>query len=204
MTPERLQELLADYLTQPLAPVQVDQLLAYLDLLLKWNAKTNLTAIREPEEIVRRHFGESLALAEMVDEIAGLEQAADLGSGAGFPGLPIAIYCTELNITLIESQNKKATFLKEIARALNLSNVSVMNQRAEEVSLKFDLITMRAVERFTQALMVGANMLKPNGYFGLLVSAEQLPQIKMALAHKNIEWRDCALPGNARAVIGRT
>jgi 16S rRNA (guanine527-N7)-methyltransferase len=204
MTPERLLELLSDYVTQPLAPAQVEQLLAYLDLLLKWNAKTNLTAIREPEEIVRRHFGESLALAEMVDEIAGLEQVADFGSGAGFPGLPIAIYCAELKVTLIESQNKKATFLKEVARALNLTNVSVMNQRAEEVSLKFDLVTMRAVERFTQALMVGANMLKEGGYFGLLVSGEQLPQIKMALAHKNIAWRDRELPGNARSVIGST
>jgi 16S rRNA (guanine527-N7)-methyltransferase len=204
MTPERLQELVTDYLAQPLAPAQVDQLLAYLELLLKWNAKTNLTAIREPEEIVRRHFGESLALAEMVDEIAGLEQAADLGSGAGFPGLPIAIYCMEIHVTLIESQSKKATFLKEVARALNLNNVSVVNQRAEEVSLKFDLITMRAVERFTQALMVGANMLQPGGYYALLVSGEQLPQIKMVLQHKNIEWRERALPGNARAVIGRT
>jgi 16S rRNA (guanine527-N7)-methyltransferase len=204
MTPERLQELLSEYIEQPLAPRQLEQLLAYLDLLLKWNAKTNLTAIREPEQIVRRHFGESLALAEMVDELAGIETSADLGSGAGFPGLPLAIFCPEIKVTLVESQNKKATFLKEVVRTLDLPNVSVLNQRAEEVALKFDLVTMRAVERFTQALLVGTGMLRDGGYLGLLVSAEQLPQIKNALAHRNMTWHDESLPENARAVLGST
>lgn len=204
MTPERLQELLADYIEQPLSLRQREQLLAYLDLLLKWNAKTNLTAIREPEQIVRRHFGESLALAELVDELAGIETAADLGAGAGFPGLPLAIYCPEIKVTLIESQNKKATFLKEVVRTLDLANVSVLNQRAEEVALKFDLVTMRAVERFTQALMVGTGMLREGGYLGLLVSGEQLPEIKTALAHRNMTWHEEALPENARAVLGST
>lgn len=204
MTPERFQELLADYIEQPLSLRQTEQLLAYLDLLLKWNAKTNLTAIREAEQIVRRHFGESLALAELVDELAGIETAADLGSGAGFPGLPLAIFCPEVKVTLIESQNKKATFLKEVARTLDLANVSVLNQRAEEVALKFDLITMRAVERFTQALMVGTGMLREGGYLGLLVSIDQLPEIKTALAHRNMTWHEEALPDNARAVLGST
>ena len=203
MTPERLQELLADTIAQPLSPRQVEQLLAYLDLLLKWNAKMNLTAIREPEQIVRRHFGESLALAEVVDELAGIESVADLGSGAGFPGLPLAIYCPEIKVTLVESQNKKATFLKEAARALELENVSVLNQRAEEIALKFDLVTMRAVERFTQALMVGSLMLKPGGWLALLVSAQQVGEIKMVLAHRKIAWQEKALPDNARVLLGR-
>lgn len=204
MTPERLQEVVSEYIEQPLSARQSEQLLAYLDLLLKWNAKMNLTAIREPEQIVRRHFGESLALAELVDELAGIEVAADLGSGAGFPGLPLAIYCPEIKVTLIESQNKKATFLKEVVRTLELSSVSVLNQRAEEVALRFDLITMRAVERFTQALMVGTGMLREGGYLGLLVSGEQLPEIKTALAHRNMTWHEEALPENARAVLGST
>lgn len=204
MTPERLQDILSEYIDQPLSVRQTEQLLAYLELLLKWNAKTNLTAIREPEQIVRRHFGESLALAQLVDELAGIETAGDLGSGAGFPGLPLAIFCPEIKVTLIESQNKKATFLKEVVRALDLPNVSVLNQRAEEVALKFDLTTLRAVERFTQALMVGTGMLREGGYLGLLVSAEQLPEIKTALAHRNMTWHEAALPANARAVLGST
>jgi 16S rRNA (guanine527-N7)-methyltransferase len=203
MTPERIKELLSDYIAQPLAPRQLEQLLAYLDLLLKWNAKTNLTAIREPEQIVRRHFGESLALAEMVDELAGIETSADLGSGAGFPGLPLAIFCSEIKVTLIESQNKKATFLKEVVRTLDLSNVSVMNQRAEEVALKFDLVTLRAVERFTQALMVGSLMLKPGGWLAVLVSAQQVGEIKGVLVHRKMAWQDKQLPENARVLLGR-
>jgi 16S rRNA (guanine527-N7)-methyltransferase len=203
MTPERLQELLSDYIAQPLAPRQLEQLLTYLDLLLKWNAKTNLTAIREPEQIVRRHFGESLALAEMVDELAGIETSADLGSGAGFPGLPLAIFCPEIKITCIESQNKKATFLKEVVRTLDLPNVSVLNQRAEEVALKFDLVTMRAVERFTQALMVGSLMLKPGGWLAVLVSAQQVTEVKGVLVHRKIAWQEKQLPENARVLSGR-
>ena len=203
MTPERLQELLADYIEQPLSLRQSEQLLAYLDLLLKWNAKTNLTAIREPEPIVRRHFGESLALAELVDELAGIETAADLGSGAGFPGLPLAIFCPEIKVTLIESQNKKATFLKEVVRTLDLANVSVLNQRAEEVALKFDLITMRAVERFTQALMVASLMLKPGGWLAILVSAQQVAEVKGVLVHRKIAWQEKSLPDSARVLLGR-
>jgi len=203
MTPERLQELLSDYIAQPLAPRQLEQLLTYLDLLLKWNAKTNLTAIREPEQIVRRHFGESLALAEMVDELAGIETSADLGSGAGFPGLPLAIFCPEIKITCIESQNKKATFLKEVVRTLDLPNVSVLNQRAEEVALKFDFVTMRAVERFTQALMVGSLMLKPGGWLAVLVSAQQVTEVKGVLVHRKIAWQEKQLPENARVLLGR-
>jgi 16S rRNA (guanine527-N7)-methyltransferase len=203
MTPERLQELLAEYIEQPLSSRQVEQLLAYLDLLLKWNAKTNLTAIREPDQIVTRHFGESLALAEMVDELAGIEASADLGSGAGFPGLPLAIYCPEIKVTLIESQNKKATFLKEVVRTLDLANVSVLNQRAEEVALKFDVVTMRAVERFTQALMVGSLMLKPGGWLAVLLSTQQLGEIKGVLVHRRIAWQEKTLSANARVLLGR-
>jgi 16S rRNA (guanine527-N7)-methyltransferase len=203
MTPERLQELLADYIEQPLSFRQSEQLLAYLGLLLKWNAKTNLTAIREPEQIVRRHFGESLALAELVDELAGIETAADLGSGAGFPGLPLAIICPEVKVALIESQNKKATFLKEVVRTLDLANVSVLNQRAEEVALKFDLVTMRAVERFTQALMVASLMLKPGAWLAILVSAQQAAEVKGVLVHRKIAWQEKSLPENARVLLGR-
>jgi 16S rRNA (guanine527-N7)-methyltransferase len=203
MTAERLQELLSDYIETSLSSRQLEQLLAYLDLLLKWNAKTNLTAIREPEQIARRHFGESLALAEMVDELAEIEASADLGSGAGFPGVPLAIFCPEIKVTLVESQNKKATFLKEVVRTLDLPNVSVMNQRAEEVALKFDLVTMRAVERFTQALMVGSLMLKTGGWLAVLVSAQQVGEIKGVLVHRKIAWQEKSLPENARVLLGR-
>src|SRR3979490_2916864 len=100
--------LLTPYLSEVPATL-LPQLSTYLDLLLKWNARTNLTAIRDPEEIVRRHFGESLFAAQHLD--AGTTTLLDFGSGAGFPGLPIALLCPDIQVTLAESQNKKATFL---------------------------------------------------------------------------------------------
>src|SRR5277367_6238834 len=94
------------------------QLSTYLDLLLKWNARTNLTAIRDPEEIVRRHFGESLFAARHIAR--STQTLLDFGSGAGFPGLPIQLLRPKIAVTLAESQNKKATFLREAIRTLNL------------------------------------------------------------------------------------
>src|SRR6202022_891918 len=93
------------------------QLSTYLDLLLKWNARTNLTAIREPEEIVRRHFGESLFAGR---QLGTCKTLLDFGSGAGFPGVPIQLLRPEIQVTLAESQNKKATFLRELVRTLGL------------------------------------------------------------------------------------
>src|SRR3954451_9559731 len=125
METARIAELLEPFLQQDdggreeLAPSQLQQLSDYLDLLLRWNAKTNLTSVREPEEIVTRHFGESLFLARKVNR-EGIRSAIDLGSGAGFPGIPMKIYSPQLALTLIESQNKKATFLNEVIRKLTL------------------------------------------------------------------------------------
>src|SRR6202041_1504910 len=109
--------LLIPYLNPPAAILP--QLSAYLDLLLKWNARTNLTAIRNPEEIVRRHFGESLFAARHLDP--NTSSLLDFGSGAGFPGLPIALLRPDVQVTLAESQNKKATFLREVVRNLALT-----------------------------------------------------------------------------------
>src|SRR3978361_1386712 len=109
--------LLTPYL-QEIAPLVLSRLAVYLEILLKWNAKTNLTAIRDPEEIVRRHFGESLFAGRQLAPCATL---LDFGSGAGFPGLPIQLLWPEIVVTLAESQNKKATFLREVVRSLGLT-----------------------------------------------------------------------------------
>ena len=141
--------LLRPYLIPP--PALLPQLSAYLELLLKWNARTNLTAIREPEEIVRRHFGESLFAGRHVGDCDTL---LDLGSGAGFPGIPIALLRPEIQVTLAESQNKKATFLREVVRTLGLPNVEVWTGRAEAmpVERRFDTVTLRAVDNMAAAL----------------------------------------------------
>ena|SRR5271155_2349854 len=131
------------------------QLSLYLDLLLKWNARTNLTAVREPEEIVRRHFGESLFAAQYLDPSAST--LLDFGSGAGFPGLPIALLRPEIQVTLAESQNKKATFLREVVRNLKLPT-AIWAARVETMpeARLFHTVTLRAVDNMGAALAAAA------------------------------------------------
>jgi len=129
----------------PLTPAQLDHISTYIDLLLRWNARINLTAIRKPEEIVSRHFGESLFLARHLFPRPGNSArpafltstsngtVVDLGSGAGFPALPLKIWAPEIHLTLIESNHKKVAFLRETIRSLTLTNVNVIADRAEAV-----------------------------------------------------------------------
>jgi 16S rRNA (guanine527-N7)-methyltransferase len=166
----------------------------YIDILLRWNARINLTAIRDPEQIVIRHFGESLFAARILfprsSSVSSVVRAfdplrvADLGSGAGFPGIPLKLWAPHIALTLIESNNKKATFLREVTRALTLTNVNIQNARAETLSMQsFDLVTLRAVERFEKILTVAAAMLVAGGRLALLIGAAQFAAAQSALPH---------------------
>lgn len=180
-----LAALLAPYLDTPLSATQLAQLRAYLDLLLQWNARLNLTAVRDERHIVSRHFGESLFAARRLLEGRAAE-LVDFGSGAGFPGLPMKIYRPALRVTLIESQNKKATFLREVIRALKLSGTEVFADRGEKFGSTAELVTMRAVDKFANSLSVGASMVAPGGRLGLLIGAAQQATARTALA--NFSW----------------
>ncbi len=166
-----------------LSPLQLQQISTYIDILHRWNARINLTAIRDPEEIVPRHFGESLFAARCLfpSPSSGASQTlADVGSGAGFPGLPIKIWAPQLAVTLIESNHKKAAFLREVARALTLTDVDIQNARAETLPpSSFSVVTLRAVERFDSILPVAASLLAPSGRLALLIGDSQQAQ-----AHK--------------------
>lgn len=131
-------------------PTLLPQLEVYLQLLARWNERTNLSAIRQPEEMVQRHFGESLLLAMRLE---GKGTALDLGSGAGFPGLPVQLWWPDLRVTLAESQGKKSTFLREVSRTLGLGT-EVWSGRAETLVGKrtFGAVTMRAVDEPYKAL----------------------------------------------------
>jgi 16S rRNA (guanine527-N7)-methyltransferase len=151
MTQEEMSGLLAPYLEGAVVPEGLyAQLETYLELLTKWNARTNLTAIREPAEMVRRHFGESLFAARQLPECMTL---LDFGSGAGFPGLPMQLWRPELGVTLGESQNKKATFLREVCRTLELKT-EVWGARVEGMAAgrQFDVVALRAVDNMDAAL----------------------------------------------------
>ena len=263
MDPTRIAALLKPYLDGDLTPRQLDQISTYIDLLLRWNARINLTAIRDPEEIVTRHFGESFFMArhlfspsnpchpeqsslfgeanqaaksktgpDLVEEpalslskgdpsisspLAIVERAflpalpstnedssdphvtrgshnlaslpvdprvIDLGSGAGFPALPLKIWAPKIRLRLIESNHKKAAFLREAARALTLTNVDVIAERAETVSARLtpetqaDVVTFRAVEKFDKILPVALTFLAPFARLALLISAAQLPKLE--------------------------
>ncbi len=157
-----------------LADAQLSQLSAYLDLLLRWNARINLTAVRDPEQIVTRHFGESLFAARHLYphnwSLATDHWLLDFGSGAGFPGLPIKIWAPALRLTLIESQYRKAIFLREVIRALALPASDVFPSRAEDfdfstrhptLDTRYSSVTvaLRAVERFEKILPTAARLL---------------------------------------------
>jgi 16S rRNA (guanine527-N7)-methyltransferase len=206
---ERIAELLAPFLMAPLADAQLAQLAAYLEILHRWNARMNLTAIKDPEQVVTRHFGESLFAAQRLfpggpgcPQPGQGESVVDIGSGAGFPGLPIKIWQPELQVWLLESQSKKATFLKEVVRALDLQRVSVMNVRAEQFDAASGpvapggnapaatprvTITLRAVEKFDRILPIAAQ-LAGGGRLALLIGA-----LQVETAHKltpGFRWSD--------------
>ncbi len=233
MRPARIAELLEPFLPassangqQPTANDALYQHIStYIDILLRWNARINLTAIRDPEEIVTRHFGESLFAARHlfsatvpkasseknypVPSVSPVVKdfdfsVADLGSGAGFPGIPIRLWAPHINLTLIESNHKKGAFLREIVRALTLTNVNVFQGRAEQLlehqaqseghaqgedqaqsqahaRRGFALVTLRAVERFANILPVAASLVSPGGRLALLIGTSQLSQAQAAI-----------------------
>jgi 16S rRNA (guanine527-N7)-methyltransferase len=134
-----------------LPPLAYDQFETYLELLLRWNLRMNLTAVREPEAIIRRHFVEcAFAAQHLPSDIMTL---LDYGSGAGLPGIPIAICRPEIRVTLAEAQSKKIAFLSEALRVLSLAG-EVFSARVETMpaELVFDAVTMRAVEKLALAM----------------------------------------------------
>ena len=125
----------------PLTPAQEGALADHIELLLRWNARMNLTAVRKFDDAVRKHVGESLFLASHVT--AGPQSACDLGSGGGFPGIPLAVVRPEWRITLVERDVRKGVFLREASRGL--PNVNVVTKPFEEIPGSFDWLTSRAV-----------------------------------------------------------
>lgn len=183
----RLLEPFLDNAAAPLPPAVLNQISMYIDILLRWSARVNLTAIRIPEQIVTRHFGESLFAARHLLPLSGSSTempatppgasplAVDLGSGAGFPGLPMKIWSPQTKITLIESSHKKAAFLREVIRTLTLKDIDVFPGRAEGFPpASAELVTLRAVERFDEILPIAAALLAPKGRLALLIGQPQV------------------------------
>jgi 16S rRNA (guanine527-N7)-methyltransferase len=232
----RIAALLEPFLDRPLPAPTLEQISTYIDLLLRWNARINLTAVRDPEQIVTRHFGESFFLARHLFPAspkpshpeqshpersqAGSEangsakskdpystsspappqgilttpssspQVSDLGSGAGFPALPLKLWSPYIRLTLIESNHKKAAFLREVSRHLTLMDVNVIAGRAEAlltpIPPQADVVTLRAVERFDTSLPLAIRFLAPGARLALLIGASQLTNLPNLAP--TIEW----------------
>ena len=141
-------------------------LLAYLALLVRWNATYNLTAIRDPREMVAKHLLDSLAMHPYVDAIASAGgRLADLGTGPGLPGIPLAIAKPGLQVSLVESNGKKVRFLREAIRKLGLTNAEAVESRIEAFDApgRFDAITARALATLPLILESGGHLLRPGG-----------------------------------------
>ncbi|MFZ3264718.1 MAG: 16S rRNA (guanine(527)-N(7))-methyltransferase RsmG, partial [Terriglobales bacterium] len=273
---------LEPFLDHPLASVQLEQISTYIDLLLRWNARINLTAIRNPEEIVTRHFGESFFMARhlfpdsltnchperseskdpysstasasidavsaesklrrlrgvgaahrnpepsrgsldpyFIDKLAASHQnqgsaelgarrsqlirVLDIGSGAGFPALPLKIWAPGIHLTLIEANHKKAAFLKEASRALTLTDINVLTERAETLAERqgsecprADVVTFRAVEKFDQILPFATTFLAPAGRLALLIGAAQVSKLNPLPA---LTWQNINVPKSQNRVL---
>jgi 16S rRNA (guanine527-N7)-methyltransferase len=208
MDASTISRLLSPFLeSRNLSDIQLQQISAYLDLLLRWNARMNLTAVRDAESIVTRHFGESLFAARHLFPAAADPNTSliDIGSGAGFPGIPIKLWNPQLQVTLIESNHKKATFLREVVRTLGLTAIDVHIGRAEEFSgPPADVVTLRAVERFEDILPIATRLTEPGGKLLLLVGVSQ--QIRTADLAQEISWDEpipIPLSQNRILLVGR-
>lgn len=180
----RLNELLASAGLPVLDSELARKFESYLELLVRWNARMNLTAIRDTEGILSRHFVECIACARLLP--GGIETLLDFGSGAGFPGIPIALCRPEIEVTLAESQSKKAGFLREVLRTLALK-ARVFSGRAEKIDDTFGCVVLRAVDQMEEAILASMRLIAPGGWLGILTTGSESGEIQR-LPKLTVEW----------------
>ena len=161
-----------------LSSEQIAMVHEYVLLLVKWNRSISLTAITDPDEIVSRHFGESMFGAKLLPvENCRL---ADVGTGPGFPGIPLKILAPNLQLVLIESNKKKCAFLSEVVRSLGMSDVEVLMDRFEQIrpeTIKANFITSRALGEFKELLRWSSEALIPGGHVMLWLGQEDATRV---------------------------
>ncbi|WP_457642029.1 16S rRNA (guanine(527)-N(7))-methyltransferase RsmG [Persephonella sp.] len=166
----------------PLSQDQLNKFDIYLNMLTKWNRIYNLTSIRKKEEIIIKHFLDSLTLVKLFENVElniKNKKVADLGTGAGFPGVPLKIYYGDIiDLHLIEAVGKKCIFLEMLRKELGI-NYTVLCKRAEEVTDSFDIVLSRATGKTFDVLKWGKDILKEGGYLiimkGKKVEEELIP-----------------------------
>lgn len=147
---------------------KLSQLEQYYQLLIEWNEKINLTGITEKKEVYLKHFYDSISLIKVID-LNNINTLCDIGTGAGFPGIVLKIFYPDLEVTLLDSLNKRINFLNVVIEKLDLKKIKTIVARAEEYSIKnreiFDVVTARAVAPLSILLEYSIPLVKVNGYF---------------------------------------
>lgn len=182
----KLNQLLTAAGLEPLDPETAAKFEAYLSLFVRWNERLNLSAIRDEEGVISRHFFESIVVAGLLP--SKIRSLLDFGSGAGLPGIPIALCRPEIAVKLAESQSKKAAFLQETARTLGI-NAKVHGGRAEALHTTFDCVSLRAVDKMPQAVAAAVKLVAPNGWLALMATKKELAALQTA-AGAEISWSE--------------
>lgn len=197
--PSEIDALVHPALLHSLPTAAYEQLARYVQLVYRWNRKINLTAVA-PDEWVRLHIAECLRGAQKISD--NVRTVLDFGSGAGLPGIAIQIARPKLQVTLAESQNKKAVFLREAVRELKLEATQVFGGRVEDIpsDIQFDLVALRAVDRMDQALKAAHPRIASDGGCMIFTSLAQVPAVQSMLP--DIEWQSPDLiPGTEQRAI---
>lgn len=181
---------------------KVKKLLAYLDLLQKWNKVYNLTAIRDPKEMLVKHLFDSLAVVPLVSS----ESLIDVGTGGGLPGIPLAILYPERQIDLLDSNSKKTRFLIQAKAELGLKNTQVLHQRVEtyQPTEKYAGVISRAFASLDDMLHWTSHLVKPNGYWWAMKSQktqQELESLPEGITLKQIYDLDVPQLGAERTLI---
>ena len=196
----QIAEALRPYYTQNLSASFYDQVRSYIDLLLRWNRRMSLTTVTDPLHILRFHFGESLFAISQVAIRHG--RLADVGSGAGFPAVPVRMALEDVHVTLIESNRKKSAFLSEVTRELSLTNVDVLPSRMEDMKeqqLDFDYVTARAVAIDDAFLRWASSSLKLGGTIVLWLGQDDSTIITLS---EGFNWHPVVkIPYSERRVL---
>ena len=165
----------------------------YSRFLLEYNEHTNLTSIKEEQEVFIKHFYDSLTLTKLID-LDTLNEVLDIGTGAGFPGIVLKIFYPNIKLTLLDSNNKKTTFLKQLVDYLDIKNVQIINDRAENLTKTkinyYDLVTARAVANLRVLSEISIPLVKNNGYF---IALKGINQDEIQGSEKTIEKMSCKI-----------
>ena len=184
---------------------QLEKLEIYCNFLLEYNTHTNLTAIKNREEVYLKHFYDSLTLVKSID-LTSIENLLDIGTGAGFPGMVLKIFFPNLQIYLVDSNNKKIKFLNELKEKLNVDKVEVINGRIENITSRFinsiDVVTARAVTNLPVLVELALPLVKVNKYFIAMKgnAQEELENSEYAITYlggKIEDVKEFALPHDA-------